>query len=162
MVVQEVAGHIAPPAVATLIAALTAPDPAQRPASAAAALRLLDVAGNPTAPTNALDATAPTQAAAPGATLIQGAPRRGREDAAPRPPAAARSRPYALSLPLALLAALAALGVILAVALASGGASDDRSAQRTAPRPAPPGAPLDQQLRALQRIIDDAAQPPPQ
>ena len=162
MVLEEVAGHAPPPAVATLVVALTAPDPAQRPESAAAALRLLDGARAPTAPTNPIDATAATQRAAPAATVIQPGSRGGSEDAALRPPAAVLSRPYALPLPLALLATLAALGVILAVVLASGGASEDRSSQRTAPGPAPPGAPLDQQLRALQRIIDDAAQPPPQ
>ncbi len=163
MVLQEVAGHAPPPAVAALVAALTAPDPAQRPQSAAAALHLLEAtspaAGTATAPTDAVDATAATQ---PAATLIQPAPRGGPEHAASLPAAATRPRTYAISPAAAVLTALAVLGVILAVMLSSGGASGERSAEQTAPVPAPPSAPLDQQLRALRRIIDHAAQPSPQ
>ncbi len=160
MVLKDVADQAPPPAVATLIAALTAPDPAQRPGSAAAALQLLDStssAGDATAPTNAVDATAATQLAAPDATLVQPAQRSGPEHQAPA--AAASSRPRARGVPpvLALLAALAVLGVILAVVLSSGGASDDTSAKQPAPAPAQRSAPLDQQLDALQRIIEHAA-----
>lgn len=161
MVLREVAGHAPAPALAPLIEALTAPQPEQRPGSAAAALQLLDsplpADADATPTTKAADATAATRPSAPDATLVQPAQGAGPEHEALR--AAARRPSQTLAVPrrLALIAALALVGVILAVALFNGGRSDDTSSGRAAPAPAQPGAPLDQQLDALQRIVDHAA-----
>lgn len=163
MVLQEVAGQEPPPPLAALIATLTAPDPAHRPRSAAAARDLL-VATTPTgdsgatAPTQPVDATPATQPARPAATVLQPAQPSARDEARLAPAGTWWPR-RSIRPALALTAALAVLGVVLIVVLSSGGASSDENADR--PAPAQPGAPLSQQLEALQSIIDHAAQRPP-
>lgn len=163
IVLREVAHRAPTPPLAPLIDALTAPQPEQRPASAAAALQLLDSTlpfdagadAEATPPTKGADATAATRPSAPDATRVQ--PAAGPEREAT--PAAARRPSRTLAVPRgpALIAALALVGVILAVALFNGGGSDDTSSGQAAPAPAQPGAPLDQQLDALQRIVAHAA-----
>lgn len=155
MVLREVAGPAPTPALATLIAALTAHDPDQRPRSATAASQLL---GDVTAPTKAVDATAAAKAAAPAATLLQPAPPGGPDIETALPSQHTLARTPAVRRAAGLAAALALAVVILAIALSSRGPSDNTNAEQTAPASAQPNAPLDEQLGALQRIINDAAQ----
>ncbi len=154
MVLREVAGDAPTPALASLIAALTAADPVQRPSSATAHELLSDA----TAPTQLVDATAATNVAASAATLVQPTPRPHADSEDPPLAAVTRPRTRRFAPALALIAILALAGVILAVAL-SGGTSNEMPTEQPAPTPAEAGAPLDQQLNALQRIIDHAAQP---
>ena len=139
VVVREIAGDAAPPELAALIGALTATDPDQRPGSASAARALLE------------GATAPTR--------VMGT------DATDRPAAAASAarawlRGRGIPPGLAVGGTLALLAVLLVVALSSGGdpSSRDSASGRSGPAPAQPGAALERQLRALDRVIDDAAQ----
>lgn len=162
-VLREAAGDDPGPRLAELIAALTANDPAARPASAEEALRRLS--GAPAPDTDATHVMAPTpRAAATEATVATAAtgviarPERrppGRPGPAPGKQALARARrsPW-----LALGAALAAivLVAVLVVTLASGGgAGGDQGT--ASPGPAPASAPLEEQLRGLDRMIDAAA-----
>lgn len=156
MVLREVAGDAPTPALASLVAALTAAHPVQRPSSATAAHELL---ADATAPTERVDAIAATNIAAPGATLIQPTPRPHADDEDPPVAAVTRPRTRRFAPAGAVMAILALAGVILAVALSTGGTSNDRTAEQDAPTPAAPDAAFDQQLDALQRIIDHAAQP---
>ena len=157
MVLREVAGDGPAPALASLITTLTAPEPSQRPRSAAAALALLGGHPSMAGP----GATAPTRVvAAPAATRL-----------APRPPppvgppgqtlgasSSAWLRRRGVSPAVAAVAALALLAVILIVSLGSGGdGSSPGHIATTTPAPARPSAHLDQQLDALQRIIDAIA-----
>jgi serine/threonine protein kinase len=125
--VLEEAGGLGP-----LTAALTAEDPADRPASAEAALSALGDEAS-TAPMPAAD-TAPT------AVL----PRRG---AVTRWRNARRSPWFT---PLAALAAIAVLAIVV-VALATSGGGGGQTPQVT-----PSNAPLEQQLDQLDRAIDSA------
>ncbi|HVF80141.1 MAG TPA: serine/threonine-protein kinase [Solirubrobacteraceae bacterium] len=166
MVLRELAGQAPPPALATFIATLTASDPAQRPRSAAAALELLDASppagSGATAPTEVVDATAATQLAAPAETLLQPA-QPGTRDAVQPAVASTGLRRRGVSPAVAGAAALALLAiVILLVSLSGGDAPPQKSSVNAAPAPAQPRAPLNEQLDALKRIIDSAAQRPAQ
>jgi serine/threonine protein kinase len=143
VVIRELAGPEPAPRVADLIAALTAPDPGERPPSAAAALRRLED-----------DQTEPTLA-----QPVTGTTRR----MAPDPPA--RAAPSALrwlhanGIPPAAAYGIAVLAVLVVVlALVRGGsAPSGGSTSAPAPTPAPASAPLDAQLRTLGRVVDHAA-----
>ena len=168
-VIGEAAEHSGDVAgVRRLVARLTLPEPELRPASAAAALRVLDRADDeptpplppPTAATGE-NATTPTRFAT-DATAVHDGDARERPDTA-RPNAvrrgAARRRPTPLAPPIAWASAgLAALVLVLALALRS--SDDGDRSQSTGPgaSPAPARtAPLDEQLDALDRTVDDAA-----
>jgi serine/threonine protein kinase len=127
-VLEEVGG------LGALTDALTAEDPAARPASAEAALA--ELGGDTTTA-----ATAPT---APTAVI----PQRPRVDAAAQWHAARRSPWFA---PVAALAAIVVLAIVV-VALATAGGGDGG----TTPQVAPSNAPLEQQLDELDRAIDSA------
>jgi serine/threonine-protein kinase len=119
------------PALGGLIEALTADDPADRPRSAAAAL----------------DALEPTRPQRTAATRPLPEPRAAR--AKELGEAAHRARRSPWFFPAAALAAILAVG-LLVIALASGGGPATESA-------APAGAPLNEQLDALDRMIEGAA-----
>ena len=167
MVVREVAAQAPAPAVTILVATLTAADPTRRPASAAAALRLLDADPMPpsveaTAPTRALYPTAATPAESPAATRVQPVDGQGAERQTPPATPSGGSPALTGRAALAATAALVALVIVVIVTLTGGGGgSGEKSTGRAAPAPAQPAAALEQQLDALQRIIDHAAQPPP-
>jgi serine/threonine protein kinase len=141
VVLREAAGTDPAPPLTHLISALTEAVPEQRPASASAALELLDGATavgprGPTEATRVLDPTAATQVA-PTLALRRGISRR------------------------ALLAGLttALVLVIIAIALSSAGGSNsaNTSANAAAPVVPTPSAPLQRQLQALGQIVDHAA-----
>jgi serine/threonine-protein kinase len=113
-----------------LIAALTAEDPADRPASADDALRELEAGG---------DDTAPTEVLAPRKPRIEGV-------GALTATRSARRSPWFA--PVAAFGAIVVLAIVV-VALASGGGSGER-----APSIAPNDAPLERQLDKLDRAID--------
>jgi serine/threonine-protein kinase len=134
-VLAELAGEAPEPRLAALIAALREADPERRPASAEAALSMLD--DGATAVTRKLHPQGPT-------------PRERAGDAMQRLDEVIR-RPW---FPAAAgILAILALAVIV-IALAGGG---DTSREGAAATPAPASAPLDQQLRGLDRTIDAAA-----
>jgi len=128
-VLEEVGG------LGPLTDALTADDPAGRPASAEAALAAL---GEQTS-------TAPMPAADTEPTAVL--PRRRRIGAATRWRNARRSAWFA---PVAALAAIAVLAIVV-VALATGGGGGGAT-----PQVAPSNAPLERQLDQLDRAIDSA------
>lgn len=172
VVVREVAGEAASPGIAALIAALTAPDPQKRPSSASAALRLLETAppqrtspegGAATAQARVIASTATTWPAQTAATLAQaGTATAGEGEARTANRLALTSgwlREQGVPPAFAVAGMLALLLVILVVALRAGGDSSPpaTSTDGSASAPARPSATLDEQLRALDRIIDHAA-----
>jgi len=131
-VLREVASDDPATALDALIEALTADDPDRRPRSAAAALEVLDGETAPTRPQR----TAATRALPRVRT-------RELSEVAHR----ARRSPWFF--PAAALAAILVVA-LLVVALAGGGEPETGSA-------APTGAPLNEQLDALDRMIEGAA-----
>ncbi len=171
VLLREVAGETPPPWVTALLHALTAADPQQRPSDAAAALRLIDRSSpgcvelrgeaSATEPTARLTSTDPrprttvTLAQAASGAVARGASIPWRLAA----PATSWLRERGISPALALGGTLAVLAVILIVALSSGGDQPSRDAL-LGPKstPAKPSAPLEEQLRALDTIIERAAE----
>lgn len=158
MVISEVAGPA--PAVAALVTALTQNDRRDRVLSATAALELLRTPSPPTTGTTPTRVMAAPRAAT-ASTRAQPVPAYARTD---RATPATRSRVvvwlHARSVRSLLAAgALAAIVIIIVVvSLDGGGRSSDQPRQpRTSPVAAPADAPLADQLRALDRIVDDAA-----
>jgi serine/threonine protein kinase len=145
----EIAGDEPPEAMAGLLSRLTAGDPGDRPASAAAALAELD----PTRAlphTEALDPMDATQALAAtdvGASAPPRAPHRTRP----------RIRPVHLITGAAVLIAL----LVVLIAAGSGDGDSNRHATPGAlPKPAPAGATVDDQLTQLERIVRAAPRKP--
>jgi eukaryotic-like serine/threonine-protein kinase len=136
-----------------LIAELTADDPARRPASAEEALAAVEGGrrGAPTAATRALDT--PRPADRPLTTRVMGGSDRVRVSADRVKSSADRAWRSPWFLPAAALAAIL-LTAILVIAVAADGGGEDRS---SAPRAAPESASLEQQLDALDRMIEGAA-----
>ena len=143
-VLRDAAGDDAGPRLVPLLDALTAEDPHERPASAEAALAILD---GDEAVTRAM---APTRPAPPRPRVA--------------PPLAERIKPLGANLdrtirapwflPVAGIAGLALLALVV-VLLASGGGGGDEPRTR-APSMPPSSAPLEEQLRGLDRAIDSA------
>lgn len=172
MVLREVAGEAPPPWLTALLGALTAADPQQRPGDATAALHLLDPPApgkgqesggktDATAPTALLTPTATTPLPQTAATLAQAATSAARDGAGrmrkPFDPASAWLRERGIPPVLALGGVLALLLVISFALLSSGGDQPSQDAPAPKAAPAEPGSPLDQQLRALDRIVERAA-----
>ena len=135
-VLREVAGDEPAPAIGGLIGALTADEPDRRPRSAAAALEALD-GGTGTAPTRP-QRTAATRALPSGAAQAERIRR-----------AAHGARRSPLFFPAAALVTIVVVA-LLVVALAGGGEPEAGNA-------APAEAPLNEQLDALDRMIEGAA-----
>ncbi|MBW3609808.1 MAG: serine/threonine protein kinase [Actinobacteria bacterium] len=155
MVLRELTRQQPEPALASLVAALTAADPVDRPASAAAALQLL-AQDAPTA-----RQTGPTRVATIAAgtdrTLHQARPQAGERMAeGAGPPGLRRISPAAAA------GTVIAIAIVVVLVIALGGGDGGSTAATKTTRtvaPAPAGAPLDEQLRALRRLVDEAAGP---
>lgn len=144
VLLRECATASVPGEVTELTDRLTDPDPDRRPASAAAALALLDGRADnlpPPAPSAAPTSETPTQAIT--ALTESAAPPDGPEAAPPR----SRFPRWA---PVA-LATAAVASVLLVVALASSGGGQGEPLT-----PPPPGGTLTQQLDQLDELIDRA------
>ena len=132
VLLREVGGDHADEPLRSLLARLTAPDPRDRPRSAADALADLD-------PTRALTPTEATQ------------PLRG------QPPCGgvsyARSRRVRRAHAIAAAALLLALLVVVIVVAAGGGGTKRAAPPANVVRPAPAGAPVAQQLDRLEQIV---------
>ncbi len=135
-----------------LIDALTASDPAERPASAQGALELID--GAATSTTRVLPRT-PRARPRPQRPVAAPVPRRRARTAAAavrprrrRHPAGTRVRKGALAIAIAIVAGL----VVMVGVLSSGGAGGGRSPARP-PSPAPRDAPLGAQIEALSERV---------
>ena len=158
-VLREITAHanVNAPAVEldALISSLTEDDPAQRPASANEALERLRGTPHPGA-AQSIDDTAPTAVLDRSTARADGPDRaRERDDrSASAAVPARRMRRSPWLFPAAGLAAIL-LVAVLVVALASG--DDPSPSGASAPAPAPASAPLDEQLRALDRMIEGAA-----
>lgn len=165
MVLREVAGELPEPALARLIAALTAVDPSQRPLSAAAALGLLDAPAprDRTATTRVLGAptTAEPAVMTATATRMQPAPPPA-ADRTSRSPAPPTGRPARRRAGLVAAGVITLLSVILVVVLSGGNDAARPPGAQSVPAAARASEPLDQQLDALDRIIDRAARQAPQ
>ncbi|HWD75059.1 MAG TPA: protein kinase [Solirubrobacteraceae bacterium] len=166
VVIRQVAGEHPAPAPEALVAALTAHDPGERPASASAALELLRDATTATRPvTTDGDATRPMpvhegatrpmpagpRSAQPG---LAGARPRRPAPAGPRtvqPPPARRRRPQRALLPAG--AAVVVL-IVIVILLTTGGGSGHAPAK--IPSPAPAQASVARQVQALERIVVNA------
>ena len=151
VVIGELAGERPTPSLSVLITALTSHEARLRPASADAALQLLDPAS---APRSATDATTvmPNRAAASVTAVTRALSPSARFAAA-----GARLRRHNIS-PTAVrrgVAALVALSVVIALVIAA--SADNTPSPRRVRQPASQNAPVDQQLRTLDRIVDDAS-----
>lgn len=154
MVLRELTAHQPTPELTGLIGALTAADPGDRPASAQAALQRV--------PTNAMPSPSPTAATriVPAVPERPPAPEHG-TDQTRRMTASAVPRTRSVSTRAALTAAAAvALVLVLVIAFSSGGDSSPPATNATSAVPAPAAAPLDDQLRALGQLVDQAAAGP--
>jgi serine/threonine protein kinase len=127
VLLSEVTAANESPGLERLIDRLMEADPSRRPSSAAQALSALDSATGVTAPTRPLAAT--------------GATRRIATDADHR-------RAW---LATGIAAALAAVIVVIVIATSGGGGGNSNA---TTPRAAPANAPLNQQLNALDRMVE--------
>ena len=137
-VIAEATGHAPFGPLSTLVDALTAVDPTRRPRSAAVALALLDEPVQPTA-----------------RTLVSGRDRHGR--AQPREASRHMGRRPGVGgrrLALWFAAGVAALAAVFGLVL--GGSSGDERDGAPLAQPAAPGAPLEQQLDAMDELIDAA------
>jgi eukaryotic-like serine/threonine-protein kinase len=156
VVIRQVAGEHPAPALEALVAALTAQDPGERPASASAALELLRDATTATRPVTLdgdatrpmpvdPDATRPMPADEGATRPMPAGPR------TPQPPAAQRRRPQR-----ALLAAAAAVValIVIVILLTTEGGSGRTPAK--IPSPAPAQASVARQVQALERIVVSA------
>ncbi len=157
LVIRELVGARPAPELAPLIAALTPSDPEQRPGSAKDALALID-APRSDARAGAVRSTATTRAAAaPRAT--GGAPITGAAVARrpSSPTAGVRRTSRSTRSRHSIVPAIAAAIVVALIILVA--ASRDGGEPRSSPQPAPAAAdaPLDEQLRALDRIVTRAA-----
>jgi hypothetical protein len=134
----------APERLRALVGAMTAEDPARRPASAAAPAAMLSAAAA-TPPGGGRPALAATRVLRPTEPTL-----------AREPPAQRRGREIRVKLPRSSLAALAAivLVVVLVVVLGSGGSSP---ARRPTPSPPASSATLRQNLGYLQQAIGRAS-----
>jgi serine/threonine protein kinase len=137
----EAAGDEPPEALAGLLPRLTARDPQDRPASAAAALAELDSTRSlpHTDALAAMDATQALPATGVAASLPRALHRTG-----------PRIRPAHL---LAGAAVLIALLVVVIATGAGGGDANRRAAPAALPKPAPAGATVDDQLTQLEKIV---------
>ena len=138
-VIREVAGDRPSARLASLAEALTEDGPERRPASAEAALRALESGPS----------TTTTRVARPAGQA------RAQMHALARSLERARRSPWFV--PAAGLAAIVVVA-ILVVAVATGGREPSRRADGARGQP-PASAPLEEQLRGLERAIDQAAQP---
>ncbi|HWE12991.1 MAG TPA: serine/threonine-protein kinase [Solirubrobacteraceae bacterium] len=154
VVIRQVAGARRMPALDALVAALTAEDPAQRPASARAALELLAVpAAQPRRQTS--PSLPPADDAATRAMPADDrTPRLLSKDrtSVTRPLHSTRRRRPARP-PRGLLAAIAVAAVLIVIVIAIGPGGGAGSSRSTAPGPAPAKASVTRQLQALQRIV---------
>jgi serine/threonine protein kinase len=169
MVLKETTRPEDPAPLRELIEALTAFDPAHRPASAREALAFLDRAADPTETTYEMPpeeetATVPLAEITAATRAIPRTRRPEPRAARPRPAAAPApaQRPDLAALrrspwfaPLAALAGIVVLAIIV-IAIASSGGDTSKGAA-AAPTPAPRTAPVGSQLDALDAAIDDAA-----
>ncbi|HEY2441121.1 MAG TPA: protein kinase [Solirubrobacteraceae bacterium] len=166
VVIRQVAGERPAPALEALVAALTAEDPRERPASASAALELLRDATTATRPvTTDGDATRLMAVDESATRPMPAGPRSPRPGAAgartPRPasagprtlqPPPARRRQPQRAL-LAAGAAVIALIVVVILLTARGGSGQ---APGKIPSPAPAQASVARQVQALERIVVSA------
>lgn len=154
MVLRELTRQQPEPALASLVAALTAADPGDRPASAEAALQLL-AQDAPTARQTAPTRVAP--AAGTDRTLHQARAQADERMAeAAGPPGLRRISPAAAA------GTVIAIAIVVVLVIALGGGDGGSTAATKTTRtvaPTPAGAPLDEQLRALRRLVDEAAGP---
>jgi serine/threonine protein kinase len=133
VLLREIAGQNPPEPLRSLLARMTAPDPAQRPRAATEALADLD----PTRALQPTEATAPLGGQTPYARVTHARGRRVR-------------RPHLV----AAAAVLVVLLVLVAVAASGGGgAKRALSPQAKVVRPAAAGAPVGQQLDRLEQIV---------
>jgi eukaryotic-like serine/threonine-protein kinase len=167
VVLREASGADPSPALANLITRLTAAAPEQRPTAASTALALLGappVAGDsePTAATRALGSTAATRVVQP--RMLQAAQPPARKapiSTRPQAPMAGskhRNRGISKRRWLAGLVTAFAL-IIIVIAASSGGGTPSTPTSKNIATPAlpRPGAPLQQQLNALDQIVNHAA-----
>jgi eukaryotic-like serine/threonine-protein kinase len=145
VLLSEVSGDDKSPSLARLIDWLMAPDPSQRPSSAAQALSALN-----TPPTAATAATAPTAATPPTPpTAATAATRPLAATAATRPLTLDRRHRRAVVI---IAAAAILVAVIVVIVIASAGGSGNSSASTV--RAAPANAPLSRQLNTLDQMVD--------
>lgn len=157
MVLRELTRQQPEPALASLVASLTATDPGDRPASAAAALQLL-TQDAPTARQSASTRVAP-MAGGTDRTLHQVRPQSGgRMAERAGPPGLRRVSPAAAAGTVIAIAIAIVVVLVIALGGGDGGSTAATKTTRTV-GPAPAGAPLDEQLRALRRLLDEAAGP---
>jgi serine/threonine-protein kinase len=163
MVLAEAARPEDPAPLRELIEALTAKDPADRPASAREALGRLDRRAVPasaegtseTVPLARVDDPTAATRAMPPVRRPQAPPGRA---PVPRPgvPDLATLRRSPWFLPAAALAGIVVLAIVVIV-LASSGSGSGGGGAAPAPTPAPRTAPVDRQLDALDAAVDHAA-----
>jgi serine/threonine-protein kinase len=155
VVIRQVAGARRMPALDALVAALTAEDPAQRPASARAALELLAVpAAQPRGQTSPSPPPAGDDAATRAMPADDRTPRLLSKDrtSVTRPLHSTRRRRPARPRR-GLLGAIAAAAVLILIVIAIGPGGGAGSSPSKAPGPAPAKASVTRQLQALQRIV---------
>lgn len=167
IVLREASGADPSPVLANLITRLTAAAPEQRPTAASTALALLGAPpgagdGQPTAATRELNPTAATRVVQPRVLDAAEPPtRKAPIPTRPQAPTAGSKHPKRGISPRRWLAGLvtAAVLIIIVIAASGGGGSPSTTASSTsATPPLPrPGAPLQQQLNALDQIVNHAA-----
>jgi serine/threonine protein kinase len=159
MVIGEVAGPDPRPDLGTLIEALVEPHPLMRLDSAQSALELMAATDETDPDPTARVPQRPTEPAQlPAATREAAARRAERCATQPRAEQRADARRPRRRVSRAAISAVAVALIALVVVLSETAGTDSGHAETPASAaPASPGAPLDEQLRALDRIVDRAA-----
>lgn len=165
VVLRELAKQQSARGLTPLIAALTAADPGDRPASAPAALELIAMGNTPGAARTAQTRVAPATTATDRAVRVVTEHTRVMTDQTRRMAGHLRVQPAArgISRRAGLAAAVAVLLVLVLViiTLAGGGGRPSPTAKKAgASALAPAAAPLTDQLRALRQLVDQAAAKP--